>query len=61
MAGGWLDKIKDFAKGNPRQADAAIEKVEDIIDKQTGGKYADQVDKGVDYAQQHTGQGDTSQ
>ena len=48
MAGGWLDKIKDLAKGNPTQADSAIDKVEDLIDKQTGGKYADQVDKGGD-------------
>lgn len=48
MAGGWLDKIKDLAKGNPQQADSAIDKVEDLIDKQTGGKYADQVDKGGD-------------
>jgi hypothetical protein len=48
MAGGWLDKIKNLAKGNPQQADSAIEKVEDIIDKQTGGKYAEQVDKGGD-------------
>ncbi len=48
MAGGWLDKIKDLAKGNPTQTDSAIDKVEDLIDKQTGGKYADQVDKGGD-------------
>ena len=46
MAGEWLDKIKDFAKGNPDQADSAIEKVEDLIDQRTGGRYADQVDKG---------------
>ena len=48
MAGGWLDKIKDLAKGNPQQAESAIDKVEDLIGKQTGGKYADQVDKGTD-------------
>ncbi|MFC8501848.1 Rv0909 family putative TA system antitoxin [Pedococcus sp. NPDC057267] len=48
MAGEWLDKIKDFAKGNPDKADSAIEKVEDLIDQRTGGRYADQVDKGGD-------------
>ncbi|NYG07598.1 hypothetical protein BJ986_002085 [Phycicoccus badiiscoriae] len=47
MAGGWLDKIKDLAKGNPQQAETVIEKVEDLVDKQTGGKYADQVEQGA--------------
>ena len=42
MAGEWLDKIKDFAKGNPDKADSAIDKVEDLIDQRTGGRYADQ-------------------
>ena len=48
MAGSWLDKVKDYVKGNPQQADSAIDKVEDVIDKQTGGKYSDQIDKGSD-------------
>jgi hypothetical protein len=59
MAGGWLDKLKDFAKGNPQQADTAIEKVEDLIDKQTGGKYADRVDKGGDALRDQLGLPDT--
>jgi len=48
MASGWLDKIKDYAKGNPKQAEEAIEKVEDVIDQRTGGKYSDQIDRGGD-------------
>ena len=48
MAGSWLDKAKDFVKGNPQQADSALDKVEDILDKQTGGKYSDQIDQGAD-------------
>ncbi|MGO4341313.1 Rv0909 family putative TA system antitoxin [Pedococcus sp. 2YAF34] len=48
MAGGWMDKFKDYVKGNPEQAGSAIEKVEDLIDQRTGGKYADKVDKGGD-------------
>ena len=48
MAGTWLDKIKDYVKGNPQQADSALDKVEDVIDKQTGGKYSEQIDKGSD-------------
>ena len=48
MAQGWLDKVKDIVKGNPQHADSAIEKVEDVIDKQTVVKYSDQIDKGSD-------------
>ena len=48
MAGGWMDKMKDYVKGNPDQAGSAIKKVEDLIDQKTGGKYADKVDKGGD-------------
>ena len=55
MAGEWLDKIKDFAKGNPDKADSAIEKVEDLIDQRTGGRYADQVDKGGDVLRDRLG------
>ena len=55
MAGGWLDKIKDYVKGNPQQADSAIEKVEDVIDQRTGGKYSEQVDKGGDVLRDQLG------
>src|SRR4026208_1336818 len=48
MAQGWLDKVKDLVKGNPQQADSAIEKVEHVIDERTGGKYADRIAKGSD-------------
>ena len=48
MAGSWLDKVKDYVKGNPQQADSALDKVEDVIDKQTGGKYSEQIDQGSD-------------
>ena len=30
-----------------------------MADKRTGGKYDEQIDKGVDMAQQRTGEGDT--
>jgi hypothetical protein len=48
MAGGWMDKIKGYVKGNPEHADSAIDKVEDFVDERTGGKYAEHVDKGGD-------------
>ena len=55
MTNGWLDKVKDYVKGNPQQADSALDKVEEIVDKQTGGKYADQVDQGSDLLREKLG------
>jgi antitoxin protein of toxin-antitoxin system len=55
MAGGFMDKMKDFVKGNPEQAASAIEKVEDAIDERTGGKYAEHVDKGGDALREKLG------
>ena len=52
---GWMDKAKDYIKGNPQQAGSAIEKVEDLIDQRTGGKYADKVDQGGDILRQKLG------
>jgi hypothetical protein len=42
------------------QVDKALDKVGDEIDKRTGHKYSDQIDKGVDEAQKRTGDGDTT-
>ncbi|MDO4685709.1 MAG: antitoxin [Corynebacterium sp.] len=38
-------KAKEFAKANPEKADQIVEKVGDMIDKKTGGKYVGVVDK----------------
>jgi hypothetical protein len=55
MAGGFMDKVKDFVKGNPEQASGAIEKVEDLIDQRTGGKHSEHVDKGGDVLREKLG------
>ena len=44
-----LNKAKDYARDNPEHARSAIDKVEDIIDQRTGGKYSSQVDKAGDW------------
>ena len=44
----WIDKAKDFIKGNPDKTRDALEKAEDVVNERTGGKYAEQVDKGSD-------------
>ncbi len=52
---GWMDKAKDYIKGNPEQAGSAIDKVEKLIDQRTGGKHADKVDKGGDFLREKLG------
>jgi hypothetical protein len=56
---GFMDKAKDFADDHDQQVDQGLEKAGDKIDERTGNKYASQVDKGVDAAQERTGDGDT--
>ncbi|MBS1691826.1 MAG: antitoxin [Actinobacteria bacterium] len=42
---GFLDKAKDLLAQNADKVDTAIDKVGDIVDEKTQGKYADTVDK----------------
>jgi hypothetical protein len=55
----FMDKAKNMADEHDDKVDQALGKVGDQADQRTGGKYTEQIDKGVDAAQQHTGQGDT--
>ena len=55
----FFDKVKDLADQHDDKVDAALEKVGDVADDKTGGKYSDHIDKGVDVAQERTGEGDT--
>jgi flagellar hook-associated protein FlgK len=55
----FLDKAKDFIDKHDEQVDQALEKAGDEVDKRTGNKYSDHIDKGVDEAQKRTGEGDT--
>lgn len=55
MAGGFMDKMKDFVKGNPEQAASAIDKVEEMVDQRTGGKYTEHIDKGSDTLREQLG------
>jgi MT0933-like antitoxin protein len=47
---GILDKVKDWLGKNPQKAGDAINKAGDFVDKRTGGKYAQHVDKAQDAA-----------
>jgi hypothetical protein len=55
----FMDKAKDFADKHDTNVDQGLQKAGDQAEQRTGGKYDDKIDKGVDYAQQHTGQGDS--
>ena len=52
---GFLDKVKDFVKGHPDQADSGMDRAQELVNERTGGKYADQVSKGGDMVRQHLG------
>jgi hypothetical protein len=57
----FFEKIKDLADQHDEKVDAALEKIGDEADRRTDGKYSEHIEKGVDAAQQHTGDGDTTQ
>jgi hypothetical protein len=57
----FADKARDFADDHDKQVDEGLEKAGDFADQHTGGKHGDQIDKGVDAAQQRTGGGDNQQ
>ncbi|SEW30601.1 MT0933-like antitoxin protein [Austwickia chelonae] len=42
-----VNKAKGFAQDNPDKVRAGLDKVEDVVNERTGGKYADQVAKGA--------------
>ena len=51
----FFDKVKDFVTGHPEQADQGLDKAEEIINERTGGKYAEQIDKGDDLVSEQLG------
>ncbi len=57
---GFLDDAKKMVDEHDEQVDSAIEKAGDVVDDKTGGKYAGQVDKAQDFAEEKTGDGDTA-
>lgn len=56
--GGFLDKAKDAAEQHDDKVDQGLEKAGDVADQKTGGGHGEQIDRGVDAAQERTGQGD---
>ena len=55
---GLLDKAKDLLGKNAEKVEGAIEKVTDVVDDKTGGKYSEQIDKGAEAAKDFVAGGD---
>jgi len=51
----WIQKVKDFIKGHPDQAEQGLDKAEQVIDEKTGGQYAEQVDQATDAVKEQVG------
>ncbi|MGH9265401.1 MAG: antitoxin [Acidimicrobiales bacterium] len=47
---GLFDKAKGLLGQHGDKVEGAIDKVADTVDEKTGGKYADQIDKGAEAA-----------
>lgn len=47
---GLFDKVKKLADEHAEKVEGAIDKVAEIVDDKTGGKYSDQIDKGAETA-----------
>jgi hypothetical protein len=56
----FMDKAKDAVTEHDKQVDEGLQKAGQEVDQKTGGRYDAGVDKGVDFAQEHTGSGDTA-
>lgn len=48
-------KAKDFARQHPDKVEQGLDKLGDIADQKTGGKYSGQIDKGEDMLRERLG------
>lgn len=56
--GDFMSKAKDFMNKHDKQVDQGVKKAGEQVDRWTGKKHSDKIDKGVEAAQQRTGKGD---
>ena len=52
---GFLDKAKDLLGQHEEKLEGALDKVADVVDEKTGGKYTDKIDQGVEAAKGFVG------
>ncbi|SCL17988.1 MT0933-like antitoxin protein [Micromonospora rhizosphaerae] len=53
----FMNKAKGFADRYEKQVDQAMDKAGETANRRTGGKYEEQIKKGVETAKQRTGEG----
>ena len=58
---GIFDKMKDLADQHADKVEDALDKVGDLVDDKTGGKYTDQIDKGVEKAKGFVGEDEAAE
>jgi MT0933-like antitoxin protein len=51
----FLNRAKDLADQHEEQVDKGLDRAGDEVDERTGNKYGEQIDKGVQAAQERTG------
>jgi hypothetical protein len=51
----FFDKAKEFADQHDEQVDEALHRAGEELDERTGQKYTEQIDRGVQEAQERTG------
>ncbi len=54
-------KAQAYAEEHPEQADKAINEVAGLAERDTDHQHDEQIDRAVDVAEQHTGQGQDQQ
>lgn len=59
--GELINKVKQMAGQHPDQVSKGIDKVEDLADQKTGGKYDSQIHKGGDAAENYLSGGGQQQ
>ena len=56
----FLDRAKDLIEQHDDKVDEALQRVGDEVDERTGERHGDHIDRAVDFAQEHTGDGDST-
>lgn len=54
----FMDQAREYVEKQDEQIDRGMEKAGDMVNERTGGRYKEQVDRGVDMMQARTGEGD---
>jgi hypothetical protein len=52
---GLFDKVKGLAEEHGDKLDGAVDKLADVVDDKTGGKYTDKIESGADAAKGYLG------